>query len=202
MKQNIHSDSIIHTWVEQGSKVLDLGCGKGELLFDLKKNKQVTAHGIEIDETNIRTCIRKGLSVIHANLNDGLQDYKNHAFDYVIMNRTLQIMEDPCFILNEMLRVGRYAIINYPNFGYLKNRLQLFFGGQMPRNKSFPYEWYNTPNIHFCTCKDFFALCEQENIEIEKQYFSRNGVRTPSILHNLTANEIYCMIKRKNKKNA
>lgn len=141
--------------IEPGSRVLDLGCGDGSFLEFLFRERGCTGRGIDISEEMILICVEKGIPVFQANLDEGLREISDGSYDYVIMNQTLQMMKNPSLILAEMLRVGKRAIVNYPNFGYILNRIQLGLGGVMPRNKNLPFEWHNTPNIHFCTRKDF-----------------------------------------------
>jgi methionine biosynthesis protein MetW len=151
------------------STILDLGCGSGDLLHKLMKEKNITGHGVEIDDTQIYECVAKGVPVIHANLDDGLADYPDKSFDYVILSKTIQTVRKPDFILKEMLRVGVTGIVSVPNFGYWKIRLQLLLSGRMPKTTSLPYEWYDTPNIHLTTLKDFKEMCKKEKIHIKKQ---------------------------------
>ncbi len=154
--------------VPDGSTVLDLGCGSGELLALLRERRHVRGRGVEIDEVMIRSCIEKGISVFQGNLDEGLAEYRSQSYDYVILNQTLQMVHDPVGLLREMVRVGRYAIVNFPNFGFIRNRLQLTLGGRMPVNRDIPYEWYNTPNIHFCTRRDFVDLCRTLDLRVEQ----------------------------------
>ncbi len=151
------------------SRVLDLGCGNGELLYKLMQEKEVQGHGIEINVGSIIECIEKGVPVIQMNLDEGLGDYPDHSFDYVILSHTLQVVKKPHLILREMLRVGRTGIVSVPNFGYWKVRLQLLFRGKMPVTKTLPFEWYDTPNIHLLTIRDFRDFCRKEDIDITNQ---------------------------------
>ncbi len=160
---------LIAKLVADGSSVLDLGCGSGELLQKLIREKSAQGHGVEISEKSIYDCIDKGVPVIHANLDEGLSDYPDHSFDYVILSRTLQVVHRPHLILKEMLRVGRTCIVSFPNFGFWKVRAQLFFGGRMPVTQGLPYTWYDTPNIHLLTIKDFKFFCRQEGIRLLRQ---------------------------------
>jgi len=158
--------SIIAEWIEPGSRVLDLGCGDGTLLDYLNFNKSVTGYGIEIDDDNITKCIRAGVNVIHSDLNEGLSEFDEDSFDYVVLSLTLQAMQRPDLLLQEMMRVGSEGIVTFPNFGNWKARLQLALGGHMPVTRSLPNTWYNTPNIHLCTIKDFEQLCKKLGFEI------------------------------------
>ncbi|MBN2009456.1 methionine biosynthesis protein MetW [candidate division KSB1 bacterium] len=158
------------------SSVLDLGCGAGELLQKLLKEKNVQGHGVEIFDQFIYSCIEKGVPVIQADLDEGLDDYPNKSFDYVVLSRTLQVVHKPHIILKEMLRVGKTCIISVPNFGYWRIRLQLLLRGRMPVSKALPYEWYDTPNIHLSTVLDIQKYCAAENITIKGQtYLIKNG---------------------------
>jgi len=175
--------------VEAGSNVLDLGCGDGELLLRLMREKQVRGRGVDIEESMILRCISKGLSVFQGNLEEGLKDYPTRSYDYVILNHTLQMIHDPAMLIQEMVRVGRYAVVNFPNFGHILNCMQLVFGGRMPVNRNIPYEWYNTPNIHFCTRKDFVELCSTLNLDIVRSIDMTRRHTAPPFLHNWLATE-------------
>jgi len=157
---------IIQRWIKPGSRVLDLGCGDGTLLKKLSTQMDVKGYGLEIEAENITRCIQSGVNVIQYDLNDGLKDFNADAFDYVIMTQTLQAMNHPDQLLNEMLRVGRQGIVTFPNFGHWSARLQLVLGGHMPVTRNLPNKWYNSPNIHLCTLKDFEALCKDNKIRI------------------------------------
>ncbi len=152
--------------VKEGSKILDLGCGDGYLFKKLVDEKKVTGVGIEIDENAVIKTMERGLSVIQADLDKGLSQFGNKTFDYTILNRTLQSTDKPDYVLEEMLRVGKKAIVSFPNFGYWKVRFYLLFKGKMPKSRALPYEWYNTPNIHLNTVEDFFDYCKKNEINI------------------------------------
>ncbi len=152
-------------WIKPNSRVLDLGCGDGALLKYLQDNLNVTGYGLEIDNDNIVQCIKNGVNVIQTNLDAGLSDFDNNSFDYVIMTQTLQAIQHPDKLLDEMLRIGREGIITFPNFGYWSCRLQLLFG-RMPVTTSLSHQWYNTPNIHLCTLSNFEDLCHAKSIKI------------------------------------
>ncbi len=158
--------SIIQAWVPPGSRVLDLGCGDGTLLKNLADHKQVTGYGLEIDPDHINTCIAKGVNVIEQNLDDGLSNFTDNSFDTVIMTQALQTMHAPHLVLDDMLRIGKECIVTFPNFGHWKARLHLAVKGRMPVSDLLPYEWYDTPNIHFCTFDDFEVLCREKHINI------------------------------------
>jgi len=153
-------------WVQPKSRILDLGCGDGTLLNLLKTERDVNGYGLEIEVNNIVKCIKAGVNAIHADLNAGLSEFDDKAFDYVVMTQALQAVERPDRLLNDMLRVGREGIVTFPNFGHWRSRLQLFFGGHMPVTPSLPSKWFNTQNIHLCTLQDFEHLCSDNNITI------------------------------------
>nr|WP_324257389.1 methionine biosynthesis protein MetW [Cellvibrio fontiphilus] len=156
----------IQHWIKQGSRILDLGCGDGTLLKFLIDTKQVQGYGLEIDATQINACIDKGLNVIEQNLDRGLGNFADKSFDTVLMTQALQTLHFPHLVLDEMLRVGKECIVTFPNFGHWKARFHLATRGRMPVSDLLPYEWYNTPNIHFCTFKDFEVLCRERNIKV------------------------------------
>lgn len=156
----------IQHWIQQGSRILDLGCGDGTLLKFLIDTKQVQGYGLEIDAAQINACIDKGLNVIEQNLDSGLGNFADKSFDTVLMTQALQTLHFPHLVLDEMLRVGKECIVTFPNFGHWKARYYLATRGRMPVSDLLPYEWYNTPNIHFCTFKDFEVLCRERNIKV------------------------------------
>lgn len=160
---------IIEKLIAPGSRVLDLGCGDGSLLHYLKSQKDVTGIGLEIDADNIERCIDKGVDVIEQNLDQGLDNFKDSSFDTVLLAQTIQALSKPEQLLDDMLRIGRYGIVTFPNFGNWKSRVYLASRGRMPVSKFMPYEWYDTPNIHFCTVKDFDALCREKDIRVLKR---------------------------------
>jgi len=157
---------VICDWVTPNSRVLDLGCGNGDLLSELSNIQGVSGYGIEIDDKNISQCIEAGINVIQRDLDKGLSDFDEDSFDFVILSLTLQASNFPHRLLGEMLRVGAEGIVTFPNFGNFTSRIQLGLGGRMPVNRTLPMEWYNTPNVHLCTLKDFEELCEKLGIEI------------------------------------
>ncbi len=155
----------IASWIKPGSRVLDLGCGNGELLSYLQENYQVTGYGIEIEQNNIVASIQNNINVIQADIEQGLTGFEDNSFDYVIMTQTLQALRNTDEILKEMLRVGREGIVTFPNFGHWRSRLNIMLG-HMPVTKALPNTWYNTPNIHLCTIKDFEDLCTEKDFKI------------------------------------
>lgn len=171
-KEDLRLDhKIIGDMVESGSMVLDLGCGDGDLLEYLVAQKSVKGNGVEISEEAIYRCVEKGLSVSHGDIDTGLKEYPDKLFDYVIFNQTMQQVHKPDEAIREALRVGKKVIVGFPNFCYIKARLQLFFGGQVPVTPSLPYSWYHTPNLHFLSIKDFIRFCDDQNMVIEKKVF-------------------------------
>lgn len=163
--------AIIGDVVDANSRVLDLGCGEGELLAWLALNKGVDARGIEINGARVQRAIARGVSVYQGDIDEGLADYPDQAFDYVILSQTLQETRKPLGVLREMLRVGRRAIVAFPNFAHWTMRLSMLRTGQAPKTRLFPYEWYESPNIHFVTVHDFEKLVRGEGLEIERRYF-------------------------------
>ncbi len=162
---------VITGWVTEGAAVLELGCGGGELLQMLGRQKHAAVSGIEIDESYIFTCVSRGLSVAHQDIDDGLPEYADEAFDFVIINQCLQELRKPYIVLSEALRVGRRAIIGFPNFAHYSARLQLAAQGRAPVTAALPYQWYDTPNLHFLSIRDFYEYCGKNNISIERQFF-------------------------------
>lgn len=158
--------SIIQKWVKPGSLVLDLGCGDGKLLKYLKENKNVRGYGLEINPENLTACIRNGVNVIEQNLDNGLSNFEDQCIDTVIMTQALQAVKRPDLLLDEMLRIGGEAIVTFPNFGYWRTRFYLLLKGRMPMSETLPYNWYDTPNIHMCTFRDFEILCHEKGIKI------------------------------------
>jgi len=162
---------IIGDMVETGSMVLDLGCGNGDLLEYLVTSKEVKGSGVEISEKAIYSCVEKGLSVSHGDIDSGLREYPDKLFDYVIFNQTMQQVHHPKEAIIEALRIGKKVIIGFPNFCYVRARLQLFFAGHVPVTPSLPYTWYDTPNLHFLSIKDFTNFCTEQRLAVEKKVF-------------------------------
>ncbi|MBT4213876.1 methionine biosynthesis protein MetW [Porticoccaceae bacterium] len=167
----INNNGFIGDWIKENSRVLDLGCGDGSLLEILSNKNQVRGYGLEIDPDSISQCIGRGVNVIEQDLNEGLENFADASFDTVVMMQTLQALRYPHLVLDEMLRIGKQCIVTFPNFGHWRTRADLVFSGRMPVTKRLSYQWYDTPNIHFFTYKDFEALCVERNINIVNRNF-------------------------------
>lgn len=177
----------IARWIQPGAKVLDLGCGDGSLLRYLKETCDARGYGVEIADEKILACIQNGVNVIQTNLESGLSGFESHSFDYVVLSQTLQAMRHTEDIVREMLRVGRQVIVTFPNFGYWRHRLQVL-GGNMPLSSDLPYQWYDTPNIHLCTLKDFEAFCASHGVRILERIVMHRGAAVyalPNLLGSL-----------------
>ncbi len=162
--------------IEPGSSLIDIGCGEGDLLAWLAREKNVKGRGIELSQGGVNRCIGRGLSVIQGDADTDLKHYPDAACDYAVLSQTLQTLRAPKDVLEQLVRIGRYAVVSVPNFGHWKNRLYLAFKGRMPVTSSLSYTWYETPNIHFCTIADFIELCEGLELVIEKRlYVTRDG---------------------------
>lgn len=184
--------------IPPGSRVLDLGCGDGSLLELLAREKNVTGQGLEIDSANVGSCLQKGVSVIHGDLDRGLVDYTDNSFDCVILSRTLQALLRPDYVLDEVVRVGKRGIVTFPNFGHFRNRAHLLFKGRMPMTEQLPEPWYVSPNIRLFTIKDFEDLCRRKNIAIENSVYLRGGRPfEKALLYNLLAEEAVYAIRGK-----
>ena len=163
---------IILDRVRPGDSVLDLGCGSGNLLRLLKREKQVVGYGVEISGDRILECVDKGLSVFQGDIDEGLRDFEDQSFDYVVLNQTLPVTYRPAYVVEEMLRVGGKGIVSFPNFAHWTIRLRLLLSGRMPVDSVIPYDWYETPNIHHLTIRDFFLFCRRFKISVlESHYF-------------------------------
>jgi methionine biosynthesis protein MetW len=160
---------LIQQWVDNDQRVLDLGCGEGELLDHLTQHKNVEGVGLERDPKQITKCIAKGLNVVHRDLNKGIAHISDQSFDLVIMTQALQVVDRPDELLNEMVRVAKTAIVTFPNFGHWSTRFYLGFKGKMPMSETLPHRWFNTPNIHLCTFIDFEELCRNNGITIKRR---------------------------------
>ncbi len=166
---------VIAGLIPAESRVLDLGCGDGELLALLERKKKAKVQGVELNEQSIYQCVAKGLSVVHSNLEEGLKGYPDHSFDYVVLNQSLQEARNIDLILREAFRVGRRAVIGVPNFGTWSARAMLFFGGKAPVTPSLPYHWYDTPNLRFLTIKDFIQYAAEKGLEIHESHYLSIG---------------------------
>ncbi|MBI3472904.1 MAG: methionine biosynthesis protein MetW [Candidatus Solibacter usitatus] len=187
--------AIIGEIVEPNTRVLDLGCGDGDLLAWLAGNKGVDARGVEISGARVQRAIARGVSVYQGDIDEGLADYPDQVFDYVILSQTLQETRSPQRVLREMLRVGRRAIVAFPNFGHWPVRLAMLFTGRAPKTKLFPHEWYDSPNIHFLSVRDFEALAAKEGLVVERHYCLA-GHRRIRVLPNLRAEVAVYLVKR------
>ncbi|MDC1224457.1 methionine biosynthesis protein MetW [Pelagibacteraceae bacterium] len=171
MKQEF---KIISNLIQKSTRVLDVGCGNGELMEFLKYNKAIDIRGIEISKNNVQICLSKGLAVIEGDAEKDLTQFPDHSFDFVILTQTLQAFLSPENVIKELLRVGKKAIVTIPNFGFWKVRLHLLIKGTMPITKNLPAEWYNTPNLHMCTIKDFYNFCNARKIKLDKSLSLHN----------------------------
>jgi len=198
MKQEF---KIISDLIEKNTRVLDVGCGDGTLMEFLKNNKEIDIRGIEISKYNSQKCVSKGLTVIEGDAEKDLTQFPDGSFDFVILSQTLQAFLNPEIVIRELLRVGKKAIVTVPNFGFWKVRLHLLIKGTMPITKNLPDEWYNTPNLHMCTIKDFYNFCHDREIKLDKALVLHNE-KTSSIneinlnIKNLSAELGIFLIKR------
>ncbi len=193
---------LISGMVEPGSRVLDVGCGDGALLRLLADTRGVDARGIELSQRGVNDCVAKGLSVIQGDADSDLLDYPDDAFDYVILSQTIQATRHPKAVLENMLRIGRRAIVSFPNFGHWKIRLQLVVRGRMPVTKNLSYTWYDTPNIHFCTIRDFVELTKELDAEINRAvaingFGSQVRVSAPWWFWNLFGEQAVFLLERR-----
>jgi methionine biosynthesis protein MetW len=186
--------AAIGSWIPQDASVLDLGCGDGSLLRYLQDARQVRGYGVEISDDNIVACIRNGVSVIQGDLDSGLSGFESDSFDFVILSQTLQATRHTEALVREMLRVGREGIVSFPNFGYWKNRLSVL-RGNMPVSEDLPFQWYDTPNVHLCTLRDFEAFCAQHQVQILDRQVITAG-RATNLLPNLLGSMAVYRFKR------
>ena len=201
MKNNLRNDlSVIAKLIQKEEKVLDVGCGDGKLLDFLSKTKNVSCRGIELKQNGVNQCVKKGLSVIQGDANFDLSDYPSNAFSTVILSQTIQAMIYPDKVIHNLIRIGKRAIISFPNFGFWKVRKDFLFNGLMPKNKILPFEWFDTPNIHLCSCNDFINFCKNKKINIKNFILlNENGFEMKSnFLKNLLAYQVVFCISKKN----
>ncbi len=192
--------TIITEIIDKGAKILDLGCGDGTLLKKLIDEKNVHGIGVEIDQNSAISAIEKGLSVIQGNIDEGLKEFSDKEYDWVILNQTVQSTDKPDYVIEEMLRVGKKVVVSFPNFAYWKVRFYLFFKGRMPKSKVLPFEWFDTPNIHLLTINDFYEFCHKRNINIlQSVYMTRAKVRHGVLIRaisNFFTEEVMFVISR------
>lgn len=188
--------AIIAQNVVQGSRVLDVGCGNGDLMAALRDERGCDARGMEIDAANVAACVARGLSVIQGDADTDLADYPNGAFDYAILSQTLQTTMRPDRVLEQLLRVGRKAFVSFPNFAHWRVRLSLLIHGRMPVTRLLPVAWYETPNIHHLSVDDFRALIAERGIRLEQAWFLNDGVETSALLANLHAEHAVFLLSR------
>ncbi|ALN74369.1 methionine biosynthesis protein MetW [Aureimonas sp. AU20] len=193
--------ALIADLVAEGSRVIDIGCGDGSLMSLLESRRGVDARGIELSQPGVNECVRRGLSVIQGDADRDLVHYPDGAFDYAILSQTIQATENPKLVLAELLRIGRRVVVSFPNFGHWSVRFSLFFKGRMPVTRNLSYAWYDTPNIHFCTIRDFVELTREVGAEVESAIAlnaagERMGMRMPWWFWNLFGQQAVFVLKR------
>ena len=190
---------IISEFIEEKEKILDVGCGEGDLIDFLSKKKLVDCRGIELSQDGVNKCVEKGLTVIQGDANSDLKDYPNNVFSTVILSQTIHAMSSPEAVIMDLIRIGKRAIISFPNFAYWKIRLDLLLRGRMPKNEILPYEWYNTPNIHLCSTNDFEHFCNQKKLKIIKKVLINelgNKINTSFSENFMAYQGVYCISRR------
>ncbi|MDX2264290.1 MAG: methionine biosynthesis protein MetW [Hyphomicrobiales bacterium] len=192
---------LIAEMVRPGARVLDVGCGAGELLKLLETTRQVDGRGVELSQTGVNICVAKGLSVVQGDADRDLVNYPDNAFDYAILSQTLQATQRPKYVLEELLRIGRHAIVSFPNFGNWRIRMQLLIEGKMPVTHNLPERWYLSPNIHFCTIKDFLDLCAEVGANVERQValnaYGRRLGGVPLFMQNIIGEQAVFLLTRR-----
>jgi len=192
---------LLAEMVEPGSRVLDVGCGDGTLLRILAETRDVDARGLEIQQSGVNQCVARGLSVVQGDADTDLVNYPDNAFGYAILSQTIQTTHRPRDVLEQLLRIGSRAIVSFPNFGHWRVRSQIMFSGRMPVTKNLSFAWYDTPNIHFCTIKDFIALCDELGAKVERSVAlnaqgQRLGVNIPLFMQNLLGQQAIFLLSR------
>jgi methionine biosynthesis protein MetW len=187
--------------VESGSRVLDVGCGDGTLLRILAETRDVDARGIELQQTRVNQCVARGLSVVQGDADTDLVNYPDNAFDYAILSQTIQATNRPRDVMEQLLRICKHAIVSFPNFGHWSVRSQIMFRGRMPVTENLTFSWYDTPNIHFCTIKDFLVLCDELGVKVEKSVAlnaqgQRLGLKIPSFMQNMLGQQAIFLLSR------
>lgn len=192
---------LVADMVTPGTRVLDVGCGDGALLRILSETRDVDARGIELSQSGVNQCVARGLSVVQGDADTDLVNYPDKAFDYAILSQTIQATYQPRDVLEQLLRIGKRVIVSFPNFGHWKIRSQIMFKGRMPVTENLSYAWYDTPNIHFCTIKDFVALCDTLDAKVERSIAlnaqgNRLGVNIPLFMQNLIGDQAIFLLSR------
>jgi methionine biosynthesis protein MetW len=192
---------LLAEMVKPGSRVLDVGCGDGTLLRILSETRDVDARGVELQQSGVNQCVAHGLSVVQGDADTDLVNYPDNAFDYAILSQTIQATHRPRDVLEQLLRIGRHAIVSFPNFGHWRVRSQIMFAGRMPVTENLSYAWYDTPNIHFCTIKDFVTLCDDLGAKVERSVAlnaqgQKLGVNIPHFMQNLLGEQAIFLLSR------
>lgn len=192
---------LIAEMVKPGARVLDIGCGDGTLLRILSEKREVDGRGIELSQAGVNSCVAQGLAVIQGDADTDLIHYPDLAFDYAILSQTIQATYSPRHVLEQLLRIGKYAVVSFPNFGHWRVRTQLLFGGKMPQTDNLPDSWFDTPNIHLCTIKDFLGLCRAAGVKVERAvalnaYGRKMGVGMPVFMQNLFGEQAVFLLSR------
>ena len=192
---------LLADMVKPGTRVLDVGCGDGALLRILSETRDVDARGVEISQAGVNQCVARGLSVVQGDADTDLVNYPDNAFDYAILSQTIQATHRPLDVLEQLLRIGQRAIVSFPNFGHWRIRSQIMFRGRMPVTQNLSYAWYDTPNIHFCTIKDFVTLCEELDAKVERSVAlnaqgQRLGLKIPLFMQNLLGEQAIFLLSR------